>query len=367
MTYLFLLIIMLLEFYAIILSIFLYLLYKPDFLNIFFSFGVMLFTFFHIVLFLFFMSLDLTLNEVLLPLWMLALVSPIILVIILIIISTLLVYFYHNVLGKDFSNFLDRLELKANQLSKIKQDTHRKINHIIIFIGLLIVWFIGVYIANFITGTNEGMIPEENNILLVYFKIITKPVLIKEILFSFGWFYYLLFFFFYIFFLFILANEFTRKSKIFSFPFNLFPRLYLNDEEKRSYGTYLYFAIGHMFAAFICPPMVLFSILGISSIADLMTSQIGIRFGKRHINWNKNKTWEGTTAGVIVAFVISFIFIGIIWALIFAVTFLIFDIITNKPLKVSDNLLIPVGTALIYVLIRFIFNLNYQIIFFEWI
>jgi dolichol kinase len=122
-----------------------------------------------------------------------------------------------------------------------------------------------------------------------------------------------------------------------------------------------------MFAAFITPPMVFFAILGISSIADLLTSQIGIRYGKHKIGWNQEKSWEGTFAGVIGCFIISFLFVGFLWAMIFTITFLIFDIFTNKPINLSDNLLIPMGTAAIYFIVRFIFDLNYNTIFLSWI
>jgi dolichol kinase len=108
--------------------------------------------------------------------------------------------------------------------------------------------------------------------------------------------------------------------------------------------------------------MVFLSILGMSSISDLMTSQIGIRYGKRHISWNKNKTWEGTIAGTVVSFIICSLFMGFYWALIFSFVFLIFDVITNKPLNLADNLLIPIGSSLIYVIIRFIFNFDYYLI-----
>ena len=113
--------------------------------------------------------------------------------------------------------------------------------------------------------------------------------------------------------------------------------------EREKYGTYLYFTIGQMFSAFISPPMVFLAILGMSSISDSMTSQIGIRYGKHHILWNEKKTWEGTIAGIITTFIISFLFVGMLWALIFTVLFLLFDIFTNKPINISDNLLIPIG------------------------
>lgn len=118
-----------------------------------------------------------------------------------------------------------------------------------------------------------------------------------------------------------------------------------------------------MFASFISPPMVLFSILGICSISDLMTSQIGIRYGKRHIKWNKDKTWEGTLAGILSAFIICFLFIGLIWALIFTLIFFIFDIFTTKPVNISDNLIVPISCGIVYFFVRFIFDLDYTITF----
>jgi dolichol kinase len=211
------------------------------------------------------------------------------------------------------------------------------------------------------------MIPEENNMLLLYIRLFNEPNSINEVLFSLGWFYYLLFFFFYVLSIFMLINEFSRKSKKLSFPFTFFTKIYFNDKEHENYGTYLFFAIGQMFAAFISPPMIFFAILGISSISDLMASQIGIRFGKKHIKWNENKTWEGTLAGTITTFIICFLFIGVFWSLIFTVAFLVFDVVTNKPINISDNLLIPIGCSLIYIIVRFFFGLDYYTILLFWI
>ncbi|MFX1463365.1 MAG: hypothetical protein ACFFBF_10025 [Promethearchaeota archaeon] len=312
------------------------------------------------------MNQEVRLRSFFVPLWLLTLGVPLIVVSLLILSSTTVEYLIRKVFRKDFSKLSKKFEKKGESWSKAKKDTLRKINHVFIFIGLFIIWYIGLFVVNFYAGTSAGMVPEENNMFLLYLRIIDEPNAITEVLFSLGWFYYLLFFFFYSFFLFMIANEFTRKSRFCSFPFNFFPKLYLSGKEKKNYGTYLYFTIGQMFAAFICPPMVLFSILGISSISDLVTSQIGIRFGKKHILWNQNKTWEGTIAGIITTFFLCFFFVGFLWSLIFTLLFLLFDIFTNKPINLSDNLLIPVGCSLTYIFIRFIFDLNYYTIFLSW-
>jgi len=252
-------------------------------------------------------------------------------------------------------------------LSKAKRDTLRKLDHVLIFIALFIVWYIGLYVVQFYTGSSAGMIPEENDMLLLYFQILNEENSIAEVMYTLGWFYYLLFFFFYTISLIMITNEYSRKSPFFSFPFTIFPKLYLTNEEKENYGTYLYFSIGHLFVAFICPPMIFFAILGISSIADLTTSQIGIRYGKHHIQWNEEKTWEGTIAGILTTYAICFIFIGHFWSIIFSITFLIFDIFTRKPINLSDNLLIPIGCGLLYIFIRFFFKLEFYTIILAWI
>jgi len=313
------------------------------------------------------MNQELLLQPVIIPLWLISLASPLFLVGILVIISTGLKSLIKKVSNTDFSKLGKKLEEKRRNWSKAKKDTLRKLNHVLIFIGLLIVWYVGLYLVYFFTGTSAGMIPEENNIFLLYLRIINEPNSITDVLFSLGWFYYLLFFFFYTLCLFMLANEFTRKSRQFSFPFTFFTKIYLSEKEKQNYGTYLYFAIGQMFAAFVCPPMVFFTILGIGSISDLMTSQIGIRFGKTNISWNKIKTWEGTIAGTLSTFLLGFLFVGIFWSLIFTFAFLIIDIFTDKPINISDNLLIPIGFSLIYLFIRFFFNLDYYTIILFWI
>ncbi len=353
--------------FSLILFNYLYFSHKSDILNNFFGFNALFFVFIHITQFLLLMNQEIVLQSVFVPLWIMFLLIPLIIIGILIIITTVIAYLYKNIFKKDFSKFTIKFEVKLEIWSKAKTDTLRKLNHILIFVGLLIVWYIGLSVVRFYTGTSAGMIPEENNMFLLYLRIITEPNSIADVFLSLGWFYYLLFFSFYVLCLFILANEFTRKSRFLNFPFNIFPRLFLSKREKLNYGTYLYFAIGHMFAAFTCSPMVFFAILGISSISDLMTSQVGIRFGKKHILWNKDKTWEGTIAGLITTFLICFFFIGVFWALLFAAVFLIIDIFTSKPINVSDNLLIPISCSLTYIFIRFIFNFNFYSIVLSWV
>jgi len=121
-----------------------------------------------------------------------------------------------------------------------------------------------------------------------------------------------------------------------------------------------------MVAALITPPMVFLTILGMSSLADLATSQVGIRYGKNKIKWNNEKSWQGAIAGIIACFILCTLFIGVYWAFIFTFAFFIFDVFTNKPLNISDNLLIPFGSSLIFLFIRFFFNFDYYTIILTW-
>ena len=297
---------------------------------------------------------------------------PILVVGFLILVSTGLARWFRKRYNSKVK-FLEELEKrtinKIEAMSKARIDALRKINHVLIFIGLFVVWFISLSIVVNFSGSWIGMIPSENNMLLNYIQLIANSASISEILFGFGWFYYILFYFFYVFCFIMLANEFTRKNPQYIFPFNYMTRLLLSEDERREYGTYLYFAIGQMFAAFLCPPMVFFAILGMSSIGDLMASQVGIRFGKTRISWNQKKTWEGTIAATISCFIICFFFIGVIWGAIFSVVFMVFDVFTGKGFRninLSDNLLIPIGCALAYLIIRFTLNLDYYTIILAW-
>ena len=237
---------------------------KPDILNNILGFGALFFIFIHIIIFLVLMNRELLLPPIILPLFLLVLIVPIAFLGLLVVISTRFVYVSRKFLKKDFSKLSKTIREKRKHWSKAKKDTYRKLNHVLIFVGLLIVWYLGLFVVYFYTGSSAGMIPKERDMLSVYLRIINESDSIRVIMFSFGWFYYLLFFFFYILSLFMLVNEFTRKSQVFSFPFNLVTKLYLTEEETENYGTYLYFAIGHMFAAFICSSMVFFSIFSLS-------------------------------------------------------------------------------------------------------
>ncbi len=354
--------------YFLVLFSYMHFSYKKEVFNTFFGFGALFLSFIIVIIIELLMFQDVTLYSDTLPIFSLALGLPLLIISAIVLISSVILFLFKLVFkNKDLSKFWNSLEEKTSKRSKLRGDTYRKIPHVLIFGGLFVVWYIGVDFVMNLSGSISGMIPDDNNMFGLFLQILIEPNSISEVLFSLGWFYYLIFFFFYGFCFIILANELTRKVKFFAFPFNFLSNILLCEEEKKGYGTYLYFAIGQMVAALLTPPMVFLTILGISSIADLATSQIGIRFGKNKIRWNKEKSWEGSIAGIIACFIICFFFIGIPWAVIFTFAFLLFDIFTNKPIDISDNLLIPIGSSLIYLFIRFFCNFDYYTIIMNWI
>ena len=354
--------------YLVILFLYMQFSFKQTFSENLVGFFGLAFVYFHVLIFLNIMFQDTTLHSETLPLWFLSLGFPIIIFAFIIVLSSIIYIFLKFSLKLNiFTRYKENMAIRFSKRSKIRNDIYRKLAHVLIFIGLFILWYIGANIVKDLSGSTEGMIPYEDNMFLLYLKIFTEPSSMGEVLFELGWFYYLLFFFFYDFTLLMVSIEFTRKSKFFSFPLNFICGIYLCDDEEKGYGAYLYFTLGQMFAAFICPPMVFFAILGISSIADLMTSQVGIRIGKHKIKFNNNKSWEGTLAGCFTCYLISLFFVGLIWAFIFTLIFLIVDLLTKKPINVSDNLLIPMSCAIIFVLVHHFFALDYITLILAWI
>jgi len=341
--------------------------YEKELLNNLLGFSALFLTFIVSIIIVLLMFQDVTLYSSTMPIFTLSFGLPLLIIGGIILVSSALLFLFKKIFkNKDLSKFWNSLEEKSNKRSKLRDDTYRKIPHVLVFIGLLVIWYVGVIIVKDVLGSISGMIPADNNMLLLFLRLVTEPESIRDVLYSLGWFYYLLFFFFYGFCLIMLANEFTRKAKRLGFPFNFLCKVLLCEEEKRNYGTYLFFAIGQMVAALLTPPMVFLTILGMSSLADLATSQVGIRYGKNKIKWNNDKSWQGSIAGIIACFIICTLFIGVYWALIFTIAFFLFDVFTNKPLNISDNLLIPFGSSFIFLFIRFFFNFEYYTIILTW-
>ena len=256
-----------------------------------------------------------------------------------------------------------RRKLNIKEWKPVNRDIIRKLPHIIVFISFFIIWSIGCSVVYSHTGNLYGMFPMESDLLFLFSSMYSDVSNIHFYLYTLGWFYFFLIMVLYCFAIITLFMEFTRKSKNFSFPLNFISLRLLKKEEKESYGTFLYFFIGHLFAATFLPPLPFFAIISMSSIGDLVASQVGMRTKHYPIKWNKNKCWEGTISSTIVSFFLSYFFLGFIWAFLFAILFLIIDIVIKKPLNASDNLLIPICSTLLFLFLRFSGLIYYQFLY----
>ena len=189
MDYYIILFLLLALFYFVIIYYYIYFSYKPDTLNNVLGIVSLSFVFFHIFLFLLLMYLQNDLRSFFVPLWLLVLGSPIIIVGILVLISTKLSSLANEKTKEKISKLSDKLEKKFEGWSKSKKDIFRKLSHIILFTFLIIAWSIGLSVVLYFADSSRGMIPEENNMLLVYIRLFIEPNYIIDALFSFGWFY----------------------------------------------------------------------------------------------------------------------------------------------------------------------------------
>ena len=149
---------------------------------------------------------------------------------------------------------------------------------------------------------------------------------------------------------FMFTIELTRLSGGIFFLFQKKVQSIMREKELNTFGSYTHFATGFLIVSWILPPFPFLAVMCIGSFADPTANIIGMKFGRKRYSWN-GKSIEGTIAGSVVAFGTMIFFVGWVYALIGAVVFAISDIITPKPLEVSDNLLMPIIITPIFVLL----------------
>lgn len=145
--------------------------------------------------------------------------------------------------------------------------------------------------------------------------------------------------------------EAIRHSKTLYFPTTPWFTKYLRSDEQNNIATYCFFFLSSQFAVFLICPVLAISILGVTTIGDLLASQFGMRWGKRRFSFNPKKTRLGTLAGCTGSFFICLLFLGPIYALAATTIFFITDILTDTPVKLSDNLLNPVLITFTFILL----------------
>jgi len=145
-------------------------------------------------------------------------------------------------------------------------------------------------------------------------------------------------------------NEGARLGKWFFFPLAKLATLGIREKEKETVASYVYFSIGMMGAATFLYPIPLFSIIGVLCFADTAASFFGRKYGNHKLSFNRSKSWEGSIGGFIVCLIVTILIVGPIWGIVASIVFLIIDAIT-PIIPVSDNILIPIAIAGVYMLL----------------
>ncbi len=228
----------------------------------------------------------------------------------------------------------------------VRRDWKRKLTHIVQFLAIFAIDFIGFSIlaALFSQGLSISYLRLE------YWGVGEENYLG----FSWSWngwavsnayisgFRLLFFNFFYCLTFFLLTSELCRNSVSWSYMFDKIVYKNLRAREEPTIAAYALFPVGYMFACVFLPYFTVVGLLAGGCLGDLTASQVGLRWG-RHQFPHQHKTWEGLIAGCLVTFLASLAFIGIGGALIFLVLFGVIDYLTEKPIPISDNLLLPIS------------------------
>lgn len=84
------------------------------------------------------------------------------------------------------------------------------------------------------------------------------------------------------------------------------------------------------------------------AVHDSVSTLVGVHLGRHKIFYNKNKSVEGTASGFAAAFIMCSVLSNFSTAFIAA---LAGTLIESLPLRIDDNLTIPIGTAVVLSLI----------------
>jgi dolichol kinase len=103
------------------------------------------------------------------------------------------------------------------------------------------------------------------------------------------------------------------------------------------------FLFGCFLVTFIFPPLIAMASVAVLSLADALSTLIGMYFGKHRLPVNKKKTYEGSTAFLLTA----------IFALVFftspskAIIVAIFATFAEMLPYIDDNITVPITVALL--------------------
>ena len=110
----------------------------------------------------------------------------------------------------------------------------------------------------------------------------------------------------------------------------------------------LAFTLGITLSLLFFPPSIAYTSITVLTLGDSFANIFGKVFGKTPLPFNRKKTFEGTICGFVCAFFGSILFVCPLKALV-AVT--VGMLVESLPLKIDDNLAIPLSAGIVLLFI----------------
>jgi HAD superfamily phosphoserine phosphatase-like hydrolase len=110
----------------------------------------------------------------------------------------------------------------------------------------------------------------------------------------------------------------------------------------------LYFAAGIFLTLLLFPAPVNGAAIAMFTLGDSTASLVGGSISRKPLPFNKGKTWEGSLFGFFFAFLAGSFFVSPVLALIGAAVAMAIE---SLPSPINDNIIVPLGTGLVLLLI----------------
>lgn len=144
-----------------------------------------------------------------------------------------------------------------------------------------------------------------------------------------------------------LSLEFIRIRANKLFPLERTAEYIQRKGERNALAATVYFCVAAIAAIFFFGEGAVIVGLAVALISDTAAALVGIGVGTHHIK--KDKTLEGTAAGVAVAMVVAFLLhVGVLTVMALGIVFLTLDLV---DLGIDDNFTIPLSmVAVVHIL-----------------
>ncbi|MFX1466412.1 MAG: hypothetical protein ACFFA5_08065 [Promethearchaeota archaeon] len=140
-------------------------------------------------------------------------------------------------------------------------------------------------------------------------------------------------------------SESLRMDGLFIFPVERIVRYLGRKEELHLFVVNpLYLVIGILTPLLVFAPPISYVAVTVLVFGDSISTIVGLKLGRHHIPYNRNKSLEGSISGFIVASIMSSLFISPFLAIIAALSGMIIE---SLPIPVNDNISIPLSIGII--------------------